>query len=90
MNFPSDFKYVLGLQEEYVVGMADGYAQASRKPTVAVVHSAAGMANAMGNIVTAFLNKSPLILIAGNQAREMLVGDHTSPTVILRCCHSHG
>ena len=28
-EFPDDFRYVLGLQEAVVVGMADGYAQAS-------------------------------------------------------------
>jgi benzoylformate decarboxylase len=28
-DFPKDFDYVLGLQEAVVVGMADGYAQAS-------------------------------------------------------------
>ena len=28
-DFPDDFRYVLGLQEAVVVGMADGYAQAS-------------------------------------------------------------
>ena len=28
-DFPEDFRYVLGLQEAVVVGMADGYAQAS-------------------------------------------------------------
>ena len=28
-EFPDDFRYVLGLQEAAVVGMADGYAQAS-------------------------------------------------------------
>ena len=31
-ELPSDFTYVLGLQEAVVVGMADGYAQAARKP----------------------------------------------------------
>ena len=30
-NFPQDFRYVLGLQESIVIGMADGYAQATRK-----------------------------------------------------------
>ncbi len=29
-SFPTDFRYVLGLQESIVVGMADGYAQATR------------------------------------------------------------
>ena len=28
-DFPADFRYVLGLQEAAVVGMADGFAQAS-------------------------------------------------------------
>ena len=31
-NFPSDFQYVLGLHEGIVLGMADGYAQATRRP----------------------------------------------------------
>jgi benzoylformate decarboxylase len=62
-NFPADFRYVLGLQEASVVGMADGYAQASRTPAVAVLHTAAGTGNGMGNIMTAFLNKTPLIVI---------------------------
>jgi benzoylformate decarboxylase len=31
-DFPSDFRYYLGLQEMIPVGMADGYAQISRHP----------------------------------------------------------
>ena len=30
-DFPDDFRYILGLQESVVVGMADGYAQATRR-----------------------------------------------------------
>jgi benzoylformate decarboxylase len=74
-NFPTDFRYILGLQEASVVGMADGYAQATRRPAVAVLHTAAGTGNGMGNIMTAFLNKTPLIIIAGQQTRQMLIGD---------------
>jgi benzoylformate decarboxylase len=74
-NFPPDFRYILGLQEASVVGMADGFAQASRVPAVAVLHTAAGTGNGMGNIMTAFLNKTPLIIIAGQQTRQMLLGD---------------
>ena len=33
-DFPDDFRYVLGLQEAVVVGMADGFAQASGRPTL--------------------------------------------------------
>ncbi|KAI0470028.1 benzoylformate decarboxylase [Xylariaceae sp. FL0804] len=61
--------------------MVDGYAQATRNPTLAVVYTAAGVANAMGNIATAFLNRSPVVVLAGNQAREYLVGD---PLIINR------
>jgi benzoylformate decarboxylase len=74
-NFPSDFRYILGLQEASVVGMADGFAQATRNPAVAVLHTAAGTGNGMGNIISAFLNKTPLIIIAGQQTRQMLLGD---------------
>lgn len=74
-NFPSDFRYVLGLQEASVVGMADGYAQAVRNAAITVLHTDVGTGNGMGNIITAYLNKSPLIVIAGQQTREMLIGD---------------
>lgn len=74
-DFPSDFRYVLGLHEAVVVGMADGYAQATRRPSVVNLHSAAGVGNAMGNIFTAFLNRTPLVITAGQQARSILPFD---------------
>ena len=74
-NFPSDFQYILGLQEASVVGMADGFAQSIKKPVLVSLHTSAGTGNGMGNIMTAFLNKTPLIITAGQQTREMLVGD---------------
>lgn len=74
-NFPADFKYVLGLQEASVVAMADGFSQATRKPVIVSLHTSAGTGNGMGNIMTAYLNKTPLILISGQQTREMLIGD---------------
>lgn len=55
--------------------MADGFAQAVRKPAVTVLHTNVGVGNGMGNIITSYLNKSPLIVIAGQQTREMLIGD---------------
>jgi len=33
-EFPQDMRYVLGLQESVVVGMADGYAQAAAKAAI--------------------------------------------------------
>lgn len=72
LDFPSDFRYVLGLQEAVVVGMADGYAQATRNASFVNLHSAAGVGHAMGNIFTAFKNRTPMIITAGQQARSIL------------------
>jgi benzoylformate decarboxylase len=72
-NFPDDFQYILGLQEASVVAMADGFAQATRRPALVNLHTSAGTGNGMGNIMTAFLNKTPLIITAGQQTREMIL-----------------
>ena len=74
-GFPADFRYVLGLHEAVVVGMADGYAQATRNASFVNLHSAAGVGNAMGNIFTAFKNRTPMIVTAGQQARAILPFD---------------
>src|ERR1700744_6214197 len=74
-NFPSDFEYVLGLQEATAVAMADGFAQATGKPALLNLHTSAGTGNGMGNIMTAFHNKTPLIITAGQQTREMILCD---------------
>jgi benzoylformate decarboxylase len=74
-DFPVDFRYVLGLQEAVVVGMADGFAQATGRAALVNLHSAAGVGNAMGNIFTAFKNHTPLVITAGQQARSILPFD---------------
>lgn len=71
-DFPDDFRYVLGLQESVVVGMADGYAQATRNAALVNLHSAAGVGHALGNIFTAYKNQTPLVITAGQQARSIL------------------
>jgi benzoylformate decarboxylase len=71
-DFPNDFRYVLGLQESVVVGMADGFAQGRRNAALVNLHSAAGVGHAMGNIYTAFRNRTPLVITAGQQARSIL------------------
>ena len=74
-DFPEDFRYVLGLQECVVVGMADGFAQATRMPAIVNLHSAAGVGHALGNIFTAWKNRTPLLITAGQQARSILPYD---------------
>jgi benzoylformate decarboxylase len=68
-EFPDDFSYVLGLQEAVAVGMADGYAQASGRPTHVNLHTAPGVGNGMGAIFNAQANHSPLLVTAGQQVR---------------------
>jgi benzoylformate decarboxylase len=71
-EFPDDFTYVLGLQELVVMGMADGYAQASGKPTHVNLHTGPGVGNAVGGILNAHANKSPLVITAGQQVRPQI------------------
>lgn len=71
-DFPDDFRYILGLQESVVVGMADGFAQATRNAALVNLHSAAGVGHALGNVFTAFRNRTPLVITAGQQARSIL------------------
>src|SRR5271165_4253222 len=87
-NFPSDFRYILALQEASVIGMADGYAQAMQRPALVNLHTGAGSGNAVGNLITAFQNKTPLIVTAGQQTREMLLMEpwltNVEPTMLPR------
>ncbi len=71
-DFPAHFDYVLGLQESVVLGMADGYAQATRRAAFVNLHSAAGVGHALGNLFTAHKNQTPLVVTAGQQARSIL------------------
>src|SRR5260370_41955440 len=61
-DFPEDFTYVLGLQELAVVGMADGFAQASGRPTHVNLHTAAGEGKAVGDVFNDRADKQPLLL----------------------------
>ena len=74
-DFPADFDYVLALQEASVVAIADGLSQSQRKPVIVNVHTGAGLGNAMGCLLTAYQNKTPLIITAGQQTREMLLNE---------------
>jgi benzoylformate decarboxylase len=71
-GFPEDFRYILGLHEAAVVSMADGYAQASGRAAFINLHTAPGVGNAMGSVVTAWYNRAPLVISAGQQTRQML------------------
>jgi len=65
-DFPQ-LRYVLGLHEGVVVGMADGFCRASNRLAAANVHVAPGLGNAMGALYNARFSGSPVILTAGQQ-----------------------
>ncbi|GAU65786.1 benzoylformate decarboxylase [Streptomyces sp. NBRC 110611] len=71
-QFPDDFRYFLGLQEAVVVGMADGYALASGTTALVNLHTGPGTGNAMGAILNARANRTPMVVTAGQQVRAML------------------
>lgn len=71
-DLPDDFRYILGLHEGAVVAMADGYAQATGAPTLVNLHTAPGVATAMGALVNAAAGRAPLLVTAGQQARPLL------------------
>jgi benzoylformate decarboxylase len=71
-DMPDDLRYILGLQESVVLGMADGFAQATRNAALVNLHSAAGVGHALGNLFTAWKNQTPLVVTAGQQARSIL------------------
>ena len=60
-----DLKYILALQETVAVGIADGYARATRRPTIVQLHSGVGLGNGIGMMYQAKRGHAPLVVIAG-------------------------
>ncbi|MGW5646086.1 thiamine pyrophosphate-binding protein [Saccharopolyspora sp. NPDC003752] len=58
-------EYVLVPQEAATVGIADGYARATRKPTVVQLHTGVGLGNGIGMLYQANRGHSPLVVLAG-------------------------
>ncbi|WP_329428828.1 thiamine pyrophosphate-binding protein [Streptosporangium sp. NBC_01495] len=71
-GFPDDLEFVLALHEGSVVGMATGWAIARERPALALLHTTAGLGNAVGAIATARVNRAPLVVLVGQQDRRHL------------------
>ncbi|GAA3363455.1 benzoylformate decarboxylase [Saccharopolyspora gregorii] len=74
-QWPDDFHYVLGLQESVVTSMADGYAQQTGNAVLVNLHSAGGLGHALGAVFGAYRNRTPMIVLAGQQTRRLLPHD---------------
>ena len=60
-------EYILSLHELPLLAIADGYAMASGRLGVACVHISGGLGNAMGMLFNAYLESTPLLIMAGQQ-----------------------
>jgi len=71
-DLPGDLRFVLGLHESSVVGMATGWALGRREPALAILHTTPGLGNAVSALATARVNRAPLVVIVGQQDRRHL------------------
>ena len=62
----SSIDFVVFRHEQTAAHAADGYARASGRPGVVVVHVGPGMMNAVTGVATASLDSVPLVVIAGD------------------------
>jgi len=72
--------YVLGLHEGPVMAMADGYARITGGPSFVNIHSITGAANALGMIVNAYADNSPVVVsvgLSGNSGENLGVFTET-------------
>jgi thiamine pyrophosphate-dependent acetolactate synthase large subunit-like protein len=71
-DFPDDIEFVLCLHEASVVGAATGWALGKQRPAIALLHTTAGLGNAVGAIATARVNRVPVVIVVGQQDRRHL------------------
>lgn len=68
-----EIKYILGLHEVVVMGMAEGYSRTSGKAGVVNLHTGSGLAAAMPMLQNAYLGGVPLVITAGQQDTRLLL-----------------
>jgi benzoylformate decarboxylase len=71
-DLPDEFRFVLGLHESSVVGMATGFAIARGEPSFVLLHTTAGLGNAVSALATARVNRASLVVLVGQQDRRHL------------------
>ncbi|HTX26735.1 MAG TPA: thiamine pyrophosphate-binding protein [Streptosporangiaceae bacterium] len=75
LSASSRISYVLGLHESVCVGMADGYARATGRPSFVNLHSAAGLGNAVGVLSNVAATRTPMVVTAGQQDQRHLFAE---------------
>lgn len=63
-------QYVLALHESVAVGIADGYARASGRPSFVQLHINPGLGNAMGMLYNSYRTHTPMVVYAGQHPQH--------------------
>jgi benzoylformate decarboxylase len=71
-GLPDDLRFVLGLHESSVVGMATGFALGRGAASLAILHTTPGLGNAVSALATSRVNRAPLVVLVGQQDRRHL------------------
>ena len=58
-------EYLLGLHEQAVVSIADGYARVTGRPAFVNLHAMVGTANGIGPLFVASKDRTPLVVASG-------------------------
>ena len=74
-DLPADLRFVLGLHESSVVGMATGFAIGRGEPALAILHTTPGLGNAVSALATARVNRVPLVVVVGQQDRRHIASE---------------
>ena len=74
-DLPGDLRFVLGLHESSVVGMATGWAIGRGEPALAILHTTPGLGNAVSALATARVNRVPLVVLVGQQDRRHIASE---------------
>jgi len=73
-----EIQYILSTQEGVSMGMADGFARATKTPTFVNLHIDSGLANGISLLNNAYVGGTPLILTAANKDIRKLVEGRTN------------
>lgn len=83
--YDSKIRHVLMRHEQAVGHAADGYARATGKPGVCIVTSGPGATNIVTPLATAYMDSTPIIVIAGQVATKSMGTDAFQEADIFGC-----
>lgn len=66
----AQLEYILALHESVAVGIADGYARATGRPSFVQLHITAGLGNAMGMLYNSYRTQTPMVIYAGQHPQR--------------------